>query len=172
MRHARKWYTIWDYRIPTSYNLDVCLSWALDIFMSLILGSTSLDCIKRRRESRNSIIIPCVTMTSLCTGLSICILPLLARNLKGPRRIFTILQQICVVLYLSISMVSQLLFKENNDFDAVSKTLNGEYYLSKFTLSIITLFQEFLYVYYYFLSLMQSIDVHVMICDSFKYDSF
>ena len=140
--------------------------------MSLILGSTTLNCFKRRRESRNSIIIPCVTMMCLCAGLSISILPLLARNLKGPRRIFTILQQICMVLYLSILMVSQLLFKENNDFDAASKILNGEYYLFKLTKILLTLFQEFLYIYYYFLSLMQSIDVHVMICNSFKYESF
>ena len=111
-------------------------------------------------------------MMCLCAGLSISILPLLAWNLKGPRRIFTILQQICVVLYMSIFMVFQLWIKENTSFEALSKIINSEYYFFQLSKITLALFQEFLYINHYFLSLMQSIDVHVMICNSFKYESF
>ena len=115
-------------------------------------------------------------MLCLCATCGISSIPLLGWHLKGPRRVFTILQQICVTLYLILLVISQFsLHSEAKDafFDVLAPFMTPDKAaLTRYLTTALNFGRKILYVEYYFLSLLQSVDVHIMICHSFKYEGF
>ena len=139
-------------------------------------GETTLSWNEKEKKLRFGILITCTTMLCLCATCGISSIPLLGWHLKGPRRVFTILQQICVTLYLILLVISQFsLHSEAKDafFDVLAPFMTPDKAaLTRYLTTALNFGRKILYVEYYFLSLLQSVDVHIMICHSFKYEGF
>ena len=107
-------------------------------------------------------------------------LPLLVKVLKGPRRIFIILQQLSILCFLAFSLISNW---SNSDVSDMQKAMEqvSEFRNKSTTTAVIKsvvfgktveFFQDFCYYEFYFLAWMHSWDMYEMICNPLKYADF
>ena len=128
-----------------------------------------LDCANGQKQNKLQLIAPFATALSLSILLGVCIIPLLVYHLKGARRIYTMAQQICIILNSILFGVTQFTLKTTTFMEKAS----GRIFHSAIILNIIfTSLGSFLYYHFYFLSLMQSIDIYILVCWSFHYKKF
>ena len=119
-------------------------------------------------------IVTCIVILAMSVISGVCSIPLLGWYLKGPRKVYSILQQLCITLYLIFLVATQTSINRNNNnphFKSIPLgTLSSyvEFWVEQF----LSLGRWILYCDFYFFSLMQSVDVYVMICHSFEYEGF
>ena len=119
------------------------------------------------------------TMLAVSSLGSLIYLPILMMSLNGMRKVYTVLQQICVVGFLLTHLLNHTLHSKA-DYTYALK-LNGygadrfdpislaEYFWRRL---LAQLFQSFFLYTQYFLSFMQSLDVYQMICNPLFYAEF
>ena len=83
-----------------------------------------IDCATLQKTPKVRLVAPFVSTLLLSIMLGVGFIPLLVRHLKGARRIYTIAQQICTILYsvlfgLSQFMVNSTTFPEKYSSDGV-----------------------------------------------------
>ena len=121
----------------------------------------------------------------------------LAKYLKGARKMYLIIQQSCIILYLALLMAPLGLYSVQNFFPLFTKKLGlgglglETFYEERNSTSLFEddddlitydqvlvyefvyqFFQECAYLEYYLLSMMHIIDIRVMICQPFDYAKF
>ena len=110
---------------------------------------------------------------AILTGLIF--LPILLKHVKGPRRILMVLQQICIIGYLSLMTVFMIFMMKPTGQDWIKSILwrDGTKLRSLgIGLHLLEFWKYFFYFAYYCFSLMQTIDLHCMICQPFRYETF
>ena len=119
-------------------------------------------------------IITCIVILAVSVLSGVCSIPLLGWHLKGPRKVYSILQQLCITLYLIFLVAAQTSINGKDSMHIWGKTMpRGSLLSFDFWIeSFLYLGRWILYCEFYFLSLMQSVDVYVMICHSFEYEKF
>ena len=108
--------------------------------------------------------------------------PILTRLIKGSRKVYILIQQLCVLFY-SITMILQTSLFDESFAAYLSKFL--DVYEVKFesdsnvniqhTIVTNRLLESFLYLFkceFFFMSFMHTFDVHVMICKPLTYSEF
>ena len=104
-------------------------------------------------------------------------LPILLKSLNGGRRVYIVLQQICIIGFLLTNILNHAILNESNYY--YFKNLSGYKKTMDVTLADIfvrrllaSLFQSFFLYGQYFLSFMQSWDVYNMIQNPLSYAEF
>ena len=127
------------------------------------------NCATLQKTPKVRLVAPFVSALLLSIMLGVGFIPLLARHLKGARRIYTMAQQICTILHSILFGLTQFMVNSTTFMEKYSS--DGVFY-SAIVESILGLLRSFLYYFFYFLSLMQSMDIYVMICWSFQHKKF
>ena len=115
----------------------------------------------------------------LCgTGIT----PLLIHHLKGPQRCHLVLQQFCIILYLCFHLVQLFLSDPSNFLANILSAFNvkaKEYFDASSTYYQVSMMEElckfmrvWAYFAYYWLSMLHSYDVNIMVCQPFNYHTF
>ena len=117
-----------------------------------------------------------IVLLGLVILMALVFLPVLITYLKGMRRIFVVLQQVCIIIYLSLTIVHISHFIKPSALD-LHKVFGGSAkHANPISLGIgrqlLDFFKFFFYFEYYFFSLMQTVDLYQMICQPFHYESF
>ena len=96
--------------------------------------------------------------------LGIGVIPILLKCLNGVRRVFVILQQLSFIFYLLLMIILDIALQEDR------RAIELDYFYNNRAVAIllmqkkaVKLFQYFFYYSYYFVSLMQSIDIYKMV---------
>ena len=129
------------------------------------------------KEERSTTSLAAGTLLCISILLSILCTPLIMKHVLGLKKILIAFQQLCVILYLSIVVLNQNLSTYIASLASLS-TGNITYSIltardiQNFGKSLSTFFLDFFRWEYYFLSLLQSLDVYVLICKPFRYNDF
>ena len=106
-------------------------------------------------------------------------LPILMKSLNGMRRVYIVLQQICIVGFLLTQLLSHVFMNEAEYLYAMRVHKMGAENDIPFSLAdlfwrplLASLFQSFFRFAQYFLSFMQSFDIYKMIHDPLSYAEF
>ena len=122
-----------------------------------------------------------VVATSIMLGISglgsLLYLPILLKSINGVRKVFLILQQICIVGFLLTKLLNHAIMNEAN-YDYVLNVVGARKNMNISIAEVMirrllaALFQSFFLHYQYFLSFMLSWDVYNMIQNPFFYAEF
>ena len=103
-------------------------------------------------------------------------LPVLSKHVKGPRSILMVLQQICIILYLSVMIIYMIFVLDPKakvlDFAKFTFPHSEDNVFSFGICYLLDFWKYFFYFQYYLFCLMQTIDLHCMICHPFGYETF
>ena len=138
------------------------------------------ECQTLEAKRRTVITTASASLMGISALLGIVFIPILIKALTGVRRIYLVIQQICIICYLMLEGIS--VFAINYDLDDViiQSMLNERdrerdaytYYNILTYEEIFRYFSEIFYLEYYFISWMYTYDVYVMICEPFLYANF
>ena len=130
-------------------------------------------------EDAKRAVVAAGTMLGISVLGSLIYLPILMKSLKGMRKVYIILQQICIIGFLLTQLLNHIIMNEADylyAFRAVGIHADDR---EPITLAEIfwrrllaSLFQSFFRYTQYFLSFMQSWDIYKMIHDPLSYASF
>ena len=101
--------------------------------------------------------------------------PFLIRNLNGPRRIHLVLQQICIIVYMSLQLaqvINESDVQHQLLFAAVDEQQGYQYDQKVLSQDVFALIKEWFYLQYYWLSMLHTYDINIMVCQPFNYSSF
>ena len=138
-------------------------------FLQTHAVSHVFDCATIKKPPKLTLIVPFALALSLSILLGICFIPLLAHHLKGARRIYTMAQQISIILNSILCGLTRLMFDSTTLMEKYSDRVVYSAALLEYVSGLL---RSVLYYNFYFLSLMQSIDIYIMVCWSFHYKKF
>ena len=124
------------------------------------------DCIYKTREKNKILYKISIVVLSIATLTTITLTLILIRHLCGMRKMFIVLQQFFILAYLVLELGQIVLKLKPDETDMFVK--QKLYWLK----GILELLQNYCYYEYYFLALMQSIDIYQMVCKPMGYADF
>ena len=162
---------------PPAFKTTIFIFFAL---CSTVLCFLVWDCHKERNATTPAFY-GSVAALVLSALLGIVFLVPIVRSLAGVRRVLCILQQVCLVTYPTLFIIVQVGLSSESLItnDSTRNQLFGQediedndLILNLLKESIVRFFMDLFHFEYYFLSLMQSMDIYVMVCKPLEYHTF
>ena len=132
------------------------------------------------KEERSTTLQATIALLIVTILISVVKIPLIFKYVAGLKKMLIALQQFCVVSYFLVVVINKSLLtsfmegtiqfwrSSNSDYsDIVDNAQN-----MRFGESLSDFFRDFFQWEYYFLSLLQSFDIYVLICKPFQYHDF
>ena len=138
-----------------------------------------LECSEKAEKESPRLRIMSIVMLSLSALVGLIFIPILLLRIKGTRRVFVVMQQITAIAYLISLLLPQyrnevsLNFIEGADYRNFHKLFEEGGFFSKLAMVYLLRFlQYFVYYAYYLASMMQTVDIYMMVCHPFLYGEF
>ena len=178
-----------DPRIKDSFSVPLT---GVAVYLALIhltvLGKV-FGCDENMDEVFRGVMVTSIPLLTISLISGIFFLLVLLRSFQGIRKLFIVMQQICIIVFLSIQLFQSLTFHSfsetdtNSDFTRVGKFLYSiaqkdhldlakDMSIGSIVKIIMEVVKNFAYYEYYFATMLHSVDLYVMICNPLNYDTF
>ena len=139
-----------------------------------------MECDNRRSEAWAAINITSIVMMSLSAAYAMVFIPIFAKSLSGPKKLLTILQQICILFYLIVVILHHHQANSDSLFimlfggttELQSSRLNLKFLWIWVMEESVIFLKFYTYALFNFFSYMLSIDTFQMVCKPLHYAEY
>ena len=145
------------------FNFHYC---KLSHLFVLCLAGISMECNEIQLDRERTVVIAYSTLLAVMGTCGFIFTPLFKKYLQFAKFIIFFLQMVAVLFFLSVGIILHAVFDENLFFYMHNKvTQNGGLGVDEVVMlkKVVSFFKSFFYLLFYFLSMMQSLDLYIMI---------
>ena len=127
---------------------------------------------KLNEDSKKTIIPAFIATMCLCSLVALILIPITLRHLKGVRRVFIVMQQIFLIGHHIFLILPRLVYEKDIADELANIYHNASSWRDTLSHEVFKACKDFMYFQYYFMCMMHSIDMHMMICHPLTYSEF